>query len=233
MRTDFLPRRDEDLRGWAANMAAHLAADPQRYGVPEPLAQELIQRQEAFAAAMQVAAEPGTRTVVTVSIKNDARRALEVAARQVAALARATPGVSDAERIGLGLRPRKAGLTRTPRPDARPVVRIVSAVGYAIEIELADGPGGRRARPAQVAGAALFTHVGPAAPVDVEQWQYRGTVSRCRATLYFPGDTPPGSRVWCFAYWLNPRGEHGPSALPACTNLPGGAVLPRSIELAA
>jgi hypothetical protein len=234
MRSDFLARQDGELNQWAAHVAAKLAVEAPAFGVPEAMAEDFIAKQQAFAAALSLAQAATTRTAPVVREKNDSRRSLEIAARQVAAMVRATPSVTSGQRIELGIRVKKEGLTRVAKPSTPPAVRITSSRGNTIDIQLIDIESGRCSKPnGGIAGAMLYTFVGPQWPADKDLWQCRGNITRCRASVRFAASTPPGSRVWVMAAWYNTRGEHGATSQPVSINIAGGEVMLNGIALAA
>jgi hypothetical protein len=93
-----------------------------------------------------------------------------------------------------------------------------------VRIRLSDATGVRRGKPAGVQGARLYTHVGPAAPVEIRDWNFEGQTTRVTADVEFPLTTPPGTVVWITAQWYNPRGETGPGCPPVSTTIVGGAM---------
>ena len=83
----------------------------------------------------------------------------------------------------------------------------------------------RRGKPLGVAGASVFSFVGPTAPAELAAWKFEGNTTRTRVDVLFPADTPPGSKIWVCAFWFNPRAQAGPTSAPVSTNLPGGTGL--------
>lgn len=212
MPRDFLPRREADLLAWAENFAGRIAADAGAYGLTPAQAAAFEARRSAFAAAYAVATTPGSRTRPAVAAKDAARAALEAEARALAAVVRAGPGVSDAQRVGLGLRPRGAGRARIGRPGDRPTVRVAEVVGRRIRVVLSEAGAPGRGKPRGVAGAAVLYHVGESAPTDAAEWSFGLQTTRAEAELAVGPAAEAGARVWVTARWFNPRGELGPWA---------------------
>ena len=84
----------------------------------------------------------------------------------------------------------------------------------------------RRRRPAGVAGAAVWTFVGPVPPMDPMQWHFSGNFTKSTVTLQFANDVEPGTKVWVAAYWYNRLGQFGPVSLPLEARLPGATITP-------
>lgn len=214
----FLPTTDRGLLAWSANAAKRVAAQPGLYNVSAQRAAAYVATQGAYAAALKRATEPRTRGPVSVQAKNMAKKALDQASRELARWVRAQPGLTEAERVDLGLLvPRKG--SRVGVPTTRPVVFAQAAAGDRLEVRLADSvlPAGR-GRPRGVKGALIFIHVGAAQPEHLEGWkQVVLTVERrVRVDVWWPkADRGSlGVVVWVTARWRNGRGECGPLSEP-------------------
>ncbi|MEX0777125.1 MAG: hypothetical protein WD042_15580 [Phycisphaeraceae bacterium] len=228
---DFLPRRDANLANWAKCFAAHIAADPQRYGLSAAQAQAFAGVQQAYAQAHQVANSPSTRTLSSIMRKNGARRAMKDMARRLARLVHATPGVSDTMKAGLGLAlhvdgGRAAVNARVPglrlTAEAKPSRRV--------KVRLRDRDSLRKGKPRGVVGAMIFRFVGERPTTRPEDWVFVGNTTRANCTVPIPPGLPPGTKVWFTAAWLDGRLREGPWSMPVMmrvlfgwTALPGNA----------
>jgi hypothetical protein len=85
--------------------------------------------------------------------------------------------------------------------------------------------GTRRGKPPGVAGANVYSHVGPTPPVSLNDWTLEGHASRTnKVEIVLPADVAGGSTVWVCASWYNPRGMAGATSAPVSTNIPGGVI---------
>jgi hypothetical protein len=103
MSRSFFGRTDHDLYMGSGSFAVKINASPESYGLSALQAAEYQALSDIYRACYVVAIAPGTRTVGTVSAKNDAREKLRVAAGNLARIIRGTSSVTDAEKIALGL----------------------------------------------------------------------------------------------------------------------------------
>lgn len=136
----------------------------------------------------------------------------------------ANPAVSDALKLGLGLRPHDVHPTHIPAPGLAPLATVVSVTGRAVRVRLADALNpSRRGKPDGVAGATVLSHVGDAPPENLDGWKFEGNTTRTVVDVLFPSTVPSGSTIWLAAPWYNPRAATGPAANPVSAVVAGSA----------
>ena len=219
----FLPSTDAALLAWSNNFSTLITAHAVLYGLSVGQATAYAGLHATYAADL-AACDPGVRNKMAVTAKNNSRSALKANASLLAGLIEHTSTVTDEQKVQLQLNVR-ARPTPIPPPATAPVIDIISSVGNAVKIRLHDAVSPRRGRPTGVAGAALFSFVGAAAPTDESAWTFQGLTTRTTATITFPNTVAAGSKVWITAYWRNPRDQSGPAATAVGTNIPGGAAM--------
>ena len=109
-------------------------------------------------------------------------------------------------------------------PDTSPNIDILSVVGWTVELRLHNGDSTKRAKPAGVKGATVFSYVGEQPPTSVDDWKFEGNITKTETTINFPSTLAPGTKVWTTAFWFNTTSQSGPAAPPVSTNLQGGTV---------
>jgi hypothetical protein len=210
----FLPRTDGAFATWALNFRTLIGADPAMYGVTVDQSTQLLQLQQAYAMAYQEAIEPSTRTKGKILAKNDARDALKTFVRFLAKVVEGQPTVTNEQKVDLGLNVRK-NPTPVPPPPFAPDIDILSLVGRRLTLRLHNSQTvGHRRKPAGVKGATLFSYVGEAPPVRVDDWKFEGSTTKTVVTVDFAADLEPGTKVWVTCFWFNGRSESGPAATP-------------------
>jgi len=217
--TDFLPRREADLRGWSCNFSEKINADPEAIGLTAAQAADYSAKHDAFITAYRLANEPCTRTRPSITAKNDALRAVRRAARQLAKIIHAARKATNAQKASLGLTVRRPGgrHAHLPRPRTAPHLLARSVTGRRVELRLRDpGEPTKRGRPSGVDRAVILMYIGDRPPADRSQWRWRGMTTRTRYAAMMPHDASPGTPVWFTARWENKRGEGGPLASPIC-----------------
>jgi hypothetical protein len=221
--TDFLPRREADLRDWSVNFNSHINADPATYGLTAAQAADYNTKHNAFMAVFALASAPGTRTRPRVVEKNAAQQVLRRSARQLAAIIRAFPGVTAVQRVEAGLTVRGSGGRSAPIPPPRtaPRLMVLDQRGGRVTIGLGNmAEASRRGRPRGVRGAVVLFFVGELPPADRADWSWLDMTSKTKLTLNLPRGLAPGTPIWLTAFWENPRSQRGPLATPIYTHAP-------------
>jgi hypothetical protein len=137
----------------------------------------------------------------------------------------ASPAVTDAQKVQLGITVRKTTPSPVPPPSTAPTLTVAAVAGRTASVRLGDAQNPhRRGKPAGVAGASVFSFVGAVAPADLNAWKFEGNVGRPEIDITFPSTLAAGTTVWLTAFWFNNRKQSGPACDPVSANLPGGGV---------
>ena len=100
----YIPTRDADLVLWSDNFQTLIAAAPTTYGLTAPIASTITGLHNTFAAALTLSSDPSTRTPATVAAKDAARGNMVPILRLYAQQIKANTAVSNALKVGLGIR---------------------------------------------------------------------------------------------------------------------------------
>jgi hypothetical protein len=223
MGQNFFPRRAADVLSYTANFSARISEDPALYGLSADDAAGYAALRETFAEAYTRATNPGTDSRAATRAKNQAMAALEQATRSLGRRVRNCLAVTSEMRAILGLSVRNGGGSspRIPRPEAPPILRVLSVVGRTVSLRLSDATAPTRTgKPRGAFAAVVFSYVGEDPPAEIERWNYRGQSTRPVLHLTFEEtDLPPGTKVWITAQWVNPRGKSGPGCAPVYAHL--------------
>jgi hypothetical protein len=226
MATVFPPRKDADLFAFTPIFSAKITAAPTDYGLTAADATAFASLSTAWVNAYNLAADPDTRTKSTVAAKDQARTNVLASLRSLGKRIQATPTVTDAQKESLGLPVHDTKPSPVPPPAVAPILTVVSAVGNTVRLRLEDATApSRRGKPANVAGAAVFSFVGDEPPADLAAWSFEGNTSRTTFDVVFPASVAPGALVWFCACWFNPRLANGPVCAGLSTHIPGGVAL--------
>lgn len=223
-RTSYMPKRKAEQVAWAQTFDNVVRPNATEYGVPEELMTQFTALNSALQTAWTAAQEPSTRTRGTVAAANNALVAMKVAARNLVSIIQGTPGVSDQMKLDAGLTVRKTHPSPKPAPTESPFIQVKRVNGRNVTIELRQDAE-RRAKPAAVQNALIFTYTGQSAPQDTNLWQFVMTTTNTTVQIPFP-PSETGDRVWITAMWSNAKSETGPAAEPVSVNLPAGGLLP-------
>lgn len=216
---DFYPRRDSDLRDWAANFASQVSASPGHYGLTAQDAAAFAALEQAYAHWYAKSQAAATRTVVNLRMKDAARKAMMAKGRELAAVVRARPGVTNEQLVSLGLRVRRKARRAVGVPDQKLRVRVRDRGMSWPAVRLEDWETGRSRKPRGVSMAVVLFAVGDRPPGRVGDWCFGMTTGDPvfgldRLLVETGREAQPGQRVWLMACWVNDRGERGPWSEP-------------------
>jgi hypothetical protein len=207
--SSYFPSTDAALMGWARNLSTRVSASGGSLGISTERSEEFALAVLDFEQAM-VGVEPGIRNKSSVSLKNICRQKLKTQARLIVATLNGHPGLSDQQRIDLGMTVRAKWSRRSGPADA-PSVEVLSVDGHAIRIRLHSAANyEKRARPIDADGASIFTHVGENEPVTTEELKFETNISRTTAEIVLPQSVAPGTKVWIVARWFGSKKQPGP-----------------------
>ena len=214
MGADYIPEKDAEAVGWMRTFAARIAEAPWVYQLSPPDASGISAAVDAFAEAMAVSSNPATRTKVTVARKDEARNAAKQLVRRYAGLIKANGGISDPDKLAVGVPPVNPGRRRTNAPATSPTVDVVAATPGRHTLRFADSMApNTRAKPFGAAQLQVFAHVGDEPVQDPERASFRAAVT---STPFMIGYTAKdgGKYATYFARWVSRRGETGPWSVP-------------------
>jgi hypothetical protein len=225
MPRNFYYGKDADVVAGSANFASQISASAADFGLTPAQATAFGLLNTSLQGAYTQAKDPSTRSPVAVAGKNSAIRAMRASAILLARIVYATPAVTDAQLVGLGLLPRS---TRQPIPvpNTPPVVETVSVVGRLVTVRLHGAETERRGKPFGAVGANVYSYVGSAPPADPRDYHFEGTATRTITRIQFPDTVAGGATVWLSARWISARGQTGPACAPVGVTIQGGGTLP-------
>lgn len=214
MSSDFIPAPDAEALTWMQTFAAGIAASVATYDLVTADATAISAAVNAFASAHAVAASPATRTPVTINLKDVARDLAEQTCRQYAIGIKVNGGISDANKIAIGVRPINPDRVPVPAPGTSPLLNIVVATPGVQQLRFADSlTPDSGAKPAGAASLQLFVAIGTAAATDPDAADFKGAFTRNPLAVDFDA-ADDGKVATYFARWANPKGEVGPWSLP-------------------
>lgn len=214
MSNDYIPSPDAEALTWMQTFSGGISASVATYDLVAADATAIDAKVDAFASAHAVAANPATRTPVTVNLKEAARGEAESICRQYAARIKVNAGISDANKIAIGVRPINTDRVPVPPPATSPLLNIVLATPGVQQLRYADSlTPDSGAKPAGAASLQLFVAVGTAAAIDPDAADFRGAFTRNPLAVDFAA-ADDGKIATYFARWANLKGEVGPWSLP-------------------
>ncbi len=232
MPRDFFPRPNGQAVAYTARFSSKLNADPLLYEVSPQYAADYAALQLAFAQLYHATSDPGMARPIDREARREARAALEAKTRSIAGCIRVAPGIPPEAKIAIGVKLKRPP-RRISRPATAPIMIIRSVVGRTVTVDLCDAENTRRRRPAGVNGSMIYLHVGDDLPTGDQRWKLARQASPTRVQIAFPSDVAPGTKVWLYAQWMNPRHQPGPPGAPVYAHLGHGLGRLRDLARAA
>jgi hypothetical protein len=214
------PRDQSNLLVKLQMFANAIARDPARYNLHENESAEISRAVDAFAKALAAAQ---TRRIGTVRTKDEARRHAEKIHSKYYNLIKNDPNVSDADKVGIGVRP--VNLERTPIhvPDRAPSLKVTGVIQGRHTLEYtddgmhpllkdADAPAGGSGKPHGAVFLQLYAAVGEGKKQKREDAREVGLFTRRPITVEYH-EQDNGKQACYWGRWISRKGEAGPWSL--------------------
>jgi hypothetical protein len=211
----YIPRADRFFREWAHAFVHGLHDCPEAYMLTSGQTIYLVQAFEEFEKAYELAIDNSTRTRTTIVRKQDARSILEGMCRDIAGMIRPNQGVSDEEKIAIGVRPRNIARQRRRCPQISPVLAFIGTLPGVDILHVSDPTRPRAAKPYHAARVQIWvanTPLSEPAP-KIDQARFLGAYRRPR--IYIDTDRADADRPATYwARYVGFRDDVGPWSLP-------------------
>jgi hypothetical protein len=214
-------QKEQTLVDQLTTFSDGISNDPGLYQMGQPDADAIAQAVSQFIAARTIAVNPATRNVGTIDEK-DAKKAsalgiCRVYYRQI----QNNNGVSNDDKLLIGVLPFNNSRTVRPCPDAAPALSILAATPLAFTARFEDGTDpASRALPLGATMCQLFVEVGEAnAEVfDSSKARFVGNFTTNPMVVVFDADDR-GKQATLFARWGGKRNEFGMWSLPVAMTI--------------
>jgi hypothetical protein len=216
----YIPTTDQGLDSWASNFATKINASPGTYGLVAADAAIISGAQVTYHAAYLLGGSsgvpptpvnPATFTAITVASKNSAKFAGVAIWRTYAAQIRLNPGVSNADKLDLGLNLPNNSPSPIPAPSTFPILSIVAAAPGLMQLRYADNTTpALRKKPAGALHMELWRGIDATLVLPVASCSLVALVQKQPYVSSFTLPTDGGKRATFFARWTSRRGLVGP-----------------------
>ena len=214
MAEGYIPAQDANALLWMEAFAGGISANPALYGLTVGDAAAIQGAVDSFGSALSVATAPSTRTAVTVSDKDNFRSSAEQICRQFAIQIKYNDGITDGDKIAIGVRPVNNDREPINVPTTSPLLSIIAATPGAHTVRYSDTlTPDSAAKPFGAASLQLFVAIGDAEVTDPAQASFVGAFTKNPIGVDFsaPDD---GKEATYFARWASLKGDVGPWSLP-------------------
>jgi hypothetical protein len=206
----YIPNTDVGALNWMLTFAGGLVADPARYMTSVAEAAAIQLAVNAYDAAHADSIDPAQRTPVVVAIKDSARNAAEQLCRQYAGLIKLNAGISDADKIAIGVRPINPNREPIHCPQSAPKLNVVAAtfgthtLQYADSLTLDSG-----AKPFGATELQLFVAVADTVVTDPLTARFYNKFTKNPVGVAFTS-ADNGKQASYFSRWAGRRGDVSP-----------------------
>jgi len=221
-----LPAKQVKQVQWSETLVAAVGPSVAAYGLGDAEFENFEGLNTTLQAAWSANNDPATRNRTTVSNKDMALKAMKAAATDLVRRIQGTKTVTDTMKLAAGLTVYKTTRTPSSVPSTSPFIN-ATPKGRSVIVEL-QRERSKRGKPTGVAGATVFTHVGPTAPQSIGDWKFASNITNTTIEIPF-GPSATGDTVWITAFWSNARDESGPATVPISVNLSAGGALPKEV----
>jgi hypothetical protein len=219
MSDKYIPDADSAALAWMKTFAAGLVAGPWRYTVSAAEAATIQSAVDAFDAAFSQAKDPARRTPVAVAIKCACRNAAEQLCRQYASLIKHNAGISDADKVAIGVRPVNPTRERINCPQTAPALNVMAATfGTHVLTYTNSGTVDSGAKPYGATELQLFIAIADAPVRDPEQARFYNKFTRNPVSIRFVSANDRKKATY-FARWANRHGEVSPWSEPVSMSI--------------
>lgn len=211
---DYIPPTDEGFRTWAEHFASHLSADPATYMLTPPQAASVQAVVDDYVAKLSVATDEATRTKASIILKDDAKEVATQLCRQYAMLIKENSGISDDDKVNIGVRPINPNREPIDPPTTFPLLSILGNTPGCQTLRYSDSyTPDSAAKPFGATGMQLYVAVTDAEAAPLSEALFQGMHTRNPVAVEF-SEPDDGKVATYYARWINAKGEHGPWSLP-------------------
>ena len=212
---DYVPHDDDAFRTFAENFASGVSTAPSLYMLTSGQAASIQSVTDDFVEKLAISSNQSTRTRHTIADKDDARSICESLIRQYAMLIKDNGGISDGDKINIGVRPVNPSREPIECPQTSPLLSILGATPGVQTLRYADTTTpDSKAKPFGASELQLFVAIATTEPAPVADARFYGKFTRNPVAVQFD-ESDDGKIATYYARWASVRGEVGPWSLPA------------------
>ena len=219
MANSYIPRADARAVLWMEAFARGISANSSLYMLTPGQAQSIQEAVDNFVAACLVAKNESTRTKCTCIAKDNARSIAETMCREYATLIKNNLGVSDDDKVAIGVRPQNRARHRNHCPQSSPLISVLACTAGRQVLRYRDtftptSPG----KPFGAAFLEMRVAVADAPISDVAHARPAGLFTRNPITVEFT-EADDRKKATYFGRWVSRRGDTGPWSSPVSMSI--------------
>lgn len=199
---------DAELVNIAEQFFNTLNGAPAVYGATAAQAADLDTKRKSYGDELTAHVTAQTEARAQRQVKDDRRDALERALRELARIAKAVPGITEAQLTALGIPAAGSAAGQTPSTATRPAANVDTSERFKHTINFTDEatPTNKR-KPAGVVGAEIYAKIDGAPPVDYKQCAFIALDTQTPYTIEYEA-AEVGKMAHYMLRWLLKDGSH-------------------------
>ena len=214
MSDSYIPSPDGLALTWMEAFSSGITANPGLYQLSAADASNIAAAVADFSDKYAIAMDNNTRTPVAVTNKDESRNIAEQLCRQYAILIKYNAGISDGDKIAIGVRPVNPNRDPVNVPASSPLVNVLGATPGSHTVRYADtATPDSAAKPSGAASIQLFVVVGTAPVTISDEADFYGAFTKNPIAVAF-SEADDGKVATYFARWASRKGDTGPWSLP-------------------
>jgi hypothetical protein len=210
---DYIPRNDDAFRTYAQTFAQNLTDRPALYMVTPAQAAAVQGVVDNFVGKLLISSNEATRTKQTIADKDDARSIAESMIRQYAIDIKNNEGITDGDKLAIGVRPINPDREPIDCPTTPPLINVLGNLPGQQTVRYVDAETGDKARPFGASELQLFRGVGTEEIMPLAQCQFYGKFTRNPIEVAFD-EADDGKIATYYARWASVRGDVSPFSVP-------------------
>ncbi len=214
MPSDYIPAEDAQFSLWAQAFGNGISANPSLFMLTSAQAASIQTVVGNYVAALLVANTEATRTKPTIIQKDDARSICESLCRQYAILIKDNTGISDDDKVAIGVRPINPNREPVDCPQTQPLLNVLGTTPGAQTLRYVDSSTpDSKAKPFGASELQLFMAVADEENAPLSDAKFIGKFTRNPIAIEF-GESDNGKFATYYGRWASMRGDTGPFSLP-------------------
>lgn len=214
MADPYIPPQDGPAQEWMTTFALGINNNPALYMLTAADALGIQNAVNLYVAARALTLVPATRNEVTITAKDDARISAEQICRQFAQLIKLNAGITDADKVAIGVRPVNPVHNPIDPPTSSPMVSIFAAGQGSQTLRYSDSnTPDSAAKPFGASQLQLYVAIDETPVSDPDQATFYGAFTKNPIGVAFD-HSDNGKQASYFARWTNSKGEVGPWSFP-------------------
>lgn len=214
MSSSYIPPDDAGALAWMQVFSDGITANPGLYQLSAADASAIAAAVTAFDNAYSAVIDPATKTKVTVAEKDDSKTSALQICRQYALLIKNNAGISDPDKIAIGVRPVNPNRDPISVPTTSPLLNIIAATPGSQTVRYADSmTPDSGAKPFGAVSMQLYVTIADDATTDEATAAFIGNYTKNPVAVGFD-PTDDGKVATYFARWQSRKGDTGPWSLP-------------------